>query len=104
MKPLPIEWLPEAVEDFEGLHHFLQSKSPDAASRAARVIREGARLLAESPEFGRPVGDEAKHRELFLPFGASSYVIRYRLESRRSPGPRTVAVVRIWHASEWRND
>lgn len=88
-------WLPEALRDIERLHDFLQEKSPQAARRVAQTILEGAELLDGAPEAGRPLFDGTGRRELFLPFGAGSYVLRYRLDASGS-----VVVIRVWHSRE----
>ncbi len=88
-------WLPEALEDVERLHAFLQEKSPSAASRAAQTILDGARLLETAPEAGRPLNDDTERRELFLTFGAGAYVLRYQLDAGG-----TVVVIRVWHSRE----
>lgn len=88
-------WLPEALADVERLHDFLKQKSPQTAERAARTILEGAEMLERAPEAGRPMADDTGRRELFLPFGAGSYVLRYRLDAAR-----TVVVIRVWHSRQ----
>lgn len=67
----------------------------DAAARAARVILDGGDRLQASPLLGRPMSDDTPRRELFLPFGAGSYVLRYILEK-----PDRVVIVRVWHNRE----
>lgn len=94
-----IRWLPEALADFERLHEFVSSKSPDGAARAAQTLLEGAQLLRNSPALGRLMPDESGRRELFLPFGAGAYVLRYQL-----PDPETVVIIRIWHSRENRDE
>lgn len=42
-----------------------------------------------------PLSDDTGRRELFLPFGAGSYVLRYRLDASGS-----VVVIRVWHSRE----
>ncbi|MES9880082.1 MAG: type II toxin-antitoxin system RelE/ParE family toxin [Sedimenticola sp.] len=65
-----------------------------AAERAIRVIQSGAGSLSEQPEMGRPMRDDPKRRELYLPFGASAYVLRYQIETD------TVVIVRVRHGRE----
>ena len=91
-------WLPEALEDVQRLRLFLDAKNPAAAASAGRVLQDGAKLLASFPEAGYPMNDGADRRELFLPFGASSYVLRYLIDER------TVVIVRVWHGRENRKD
>ncbi|MCX7098967.1 MAG: type II toxin-antitoxin system RelE/ParE family toxin [Methylococcales bacterium] len=42
--------------------------------------------------------DGTNRRELFLPFGASSYVLRYLIDGQ------TVVIVRVWHGLENRQE
>jgi plasmid stabilization system protein ParE len=93
-----IKWLPEAVADIERLHSFLKEKSPEAAARAAKCILKGAILLKSTPNIGRPMPDETGRRELFIPFGAGAYVLRYMQEDKN-----TLVVIRVWHSREDRN-
>lgn len=92
-----VVWLPEALEDVERLHAFLQEKSLAAAQRAAQTILNGARLLETAPEAGRPMNDETGRRELFVAFGAGAYVLRYRIGAAD-----TVIIIRVWHSREQR--
>ena len=94
-----IKWLREALLDFERLHDFIHAQSPEAAACAAQTLLEGVELLRRSPALGRPMPDESERRELFLPFGAGAYVLRYQL-----PDPATVLVIRIWHSRENRDE
>lgn len=93
-----VQWLPASLTDVERLHAFLKEKSPDAAARAAQVIFEGANRLQKWPESGRPLPDETGRRDLFLPFGAAAYVLRYKLET-----PARVVIIRVWHSREERS-
>lgn len=92
-----IKWLPEALVDVERLHAFIREKSPDAAARVAGAILQGSQLLEDSPQLGRPMPDETSRRELFLPFAAGAYVLRYRLDDRGN-----VVIIRVWHSRESR--
>ena len=94
-----VKWLPEALSDFERLHEFVHSHSPDAAARAARTLLDGAQLLRTSLALGRLLPDDSERRELFLPFGAGAYVLRYRLHQ-----PATIVIIRIWHSRENRDE
>lgn len=89
-------WLPEAVVDLERLYGFLVDKEPAAAERAVRIIEDGADRLIEFPNLGRPMGDDTNRRELFVPFGGSAYVLRYRIHQD------TVFIIRVWHSHETR--
>lgn len=80
--------------DVERLHRFLMEKDAGAAVRAVARLREVAALLARSAELGRPM-DDGVARELVVLFGASSYVLRYRIAADGG-----VCVVRVWHSRE----
>ena len=90
-----ILWLPEALEDIQRLYHFLTSKNPEAACRAMAAIREGSGLLVDSPNLGRPLGDDTRRRELVIAFASGAYVLRYMLDKNGA-----VVVVRVWHSRE----
>lgn len=89
-----IVWLPEAAKDVARLRAFILNKNPSAASRAAVRIKEGVKILADNPEFGRPIEGFAPFRDLLIPFGSGNYIIRYREDSRR------VVIVRVRHSKE----
>lgn len=89
-------WLPESQQDISRLHEFLVEKNTHAAKRMVNVLLEGSQQLLEHPEIGKPMGDQLQRRELFLPFGASSYVLRYRLDKDN------VIIIRVWHSRELR--
>lgn len=90
-----VSWLPEALIDVERLYTFLSSKSSEAAANAAGTILKGAKLLETTPHLGRPMPDETGRRELFMAFGAGSYVLRYILGDEDM-----VVIVRVWHSRE----
>jgi plasmid stabilization system protein ParE len=90
-------WLTEARQDVDRLHEFLVEVNPAAAEKAIQLIQEGARSLVRHPEIGRPMVVDSHRRELFLPFGASAYVLRYRVEED------TLVIIRVWHGREDRH-
>ena len=89
-------WLAESLDDLERLYEFLLEKDPTAAERAIRAIGAGADRLVDFPEIGRPMADETKRRELFIPFGAGAYVLRYHMHGD------AVVIIRVWHSREAR--
>jgi plasmid stabilization system protein ParE len=95
MARLSVVWLPEALNDFQRLFNFLYEKNSEAAERAAATILSGANLLETTPHLGRPMSDIVDQRELFMSFGASSYVLRYKIQD-----DHTVSVLRVWHSKE----
>jgi len=95
MARLSVIWLPEALNDFQHLFNFLYEKNSEAAERTATTILNGANLLETTPHLGRPMPEINDQRELFMSFGASSYVIRYKIQD-----DHTVSVIRVWHSKE----
>ena len=55
-------------------------------------------MLAENPHLGIEMEHSALYRQLFIPFGKSAYVLRYRIDQDSD----TLAVVRVWHGRERR--
>ena len=90
-----IKWLPEALEDVERLYAFLYEKDEEAAGKCVLTVLNGVELLKTSSRLGRPMPDETGRRELFMPFGAGAYVLRYKLEDAD-----TVVIIRTWHSRE----
>lgn len=75
-------WTPEASAGLERAYLFLAEKDEGAAIKALDAIDEGSLLLEDFPEAGRPAEDlEPEHRELLIPFGASGYLLLYRVEN-----------------------
>ena len=93
-----VVWLPEALEDMGRLRLFLEDKSPSAAARMAKSVLEGLALLRDFSERGKPLNDGTNHRELYLPFGAGAYVLRYRTDGN------LIAIIRVWHSLEHRGN
>jgi len=89
-------WLPEARDDIQRLFDFLLERDPAAAERAVRTIQLGSMSLLEYPRVGRSLDDETGRRELFVPFGAGAYVIRYVILDEQ------IVVIRVWHSREKR--
>jgi len=90
-----VRWTNEAIIDLERVHSFLLGLNPEAAARAGERILSTACMLESTPGLGRPVEDE-ECRELLVPFGASGYLIRYRVEGEE------VVIARVWHGREQR--
>jgi plasmid stabilization system protein ParE len=87
--------LPLAENDLERLENFLLERSPKAAVRAARAIREAVLSLDENAERGPMVSDRGT-RELAVRFGRNGYVVQYRVLDE------LVIVARIFHVRERR--
>ena len=92
-----VKWLPQAIADVERLQVFLLDKDSKAASQAAYLIFQAVLRLETSPRIGRPMLDATGRRELFIPFGAGAYVLRYILEDKDK-----AIVIRVWHSRESR--
>ena len=76
-------WSPEALLDIQRLYRFLAEKSPDAAKRAVKAIREEVNILATSPEVGRPAVEmDQEFREWLVDFGDSGYIALYRYDGQ----------------------
>ena len=86
---------PEALLDIQRLYRFLAAKSPEAAKRAVKAIREAVKILASSPEVGRPVAEmDQAFREWLVDFGDSGYIALYRYDGQ------TVLILAVRHQSE----
>lgn len=88
-------WSPEALLDIQRLYRFLAEKSPDAAKRAVKAIREEVNILATSPEVGRPAVEmDQEFREWLVDFGDSGYIALYRYDGQ------TAVIVAVRHQKE----
>ncbi|MDN5849164.1 MAG: type II toxin-antitoxin system RelE/ParE family toxin [Nitrococcus sp.] len=76
-----LRWTPSALADVQRLYRFLAPENPDAARRAVKAIRSGAKILAHQPHLGRPLeGMEPEFRVWLIDFGGAGYVVLYRLD------------------------
>lgn len=91
-----LHWLPEAEDDLHRLYDFIEPHSPKAAKRAVIALIAAAETLPDFPEKGAPWSPDIRFRELFVPFGARGYVLRYRLFGD------SIIIVRAWHTREER--
>jgi len=98
MAKAKVVWRERALKDIARLYDFLYEKSEEAAAKAAQIILRGSSLLQESPRIGRPIADGTERRELFIPFGAGYYVLRFFLVND------AVVIVRVWHGREDRKE
>ena len=88
-------WSPDALLDIQRLYRFLAEKSPDAAKRAVKAIREEVNILATSPEVGRPAVEmDQEFREWLVDFGDSGYIALYRYDGQ------TAVIVAVRHQKE----
>jgi toxin ParE1/3/4 len=98
MAKTEVVWRERALKDIDHLYNFLFAKNEDAAAKAAQIILRGSSLLEDSPRLGRPMADGTRRRELFIPFGASFYALRYFLANE------VVVIVHVWHGREDRKE
>lgn len=90
-------FLPEAEDDIERLYSFLIGQdSPVAAQKAMLAIDEGIQMLLETPYIGVRMEGRMEYRQLFVPFGKSAYVLRYRIHEEAD----TLVIIRVWHGRE----
>lgn len=89
---LPVNITAAAELDVERLHDWLFAKSPHAAQRLVDVLGASFAKLADLPDRGRSV--DLGVRELVVPFGSSTYLVRYEV---RQVG---VFIARVWHGLE----
>jgi plasmid stabilization system protein ParE len=88
-------WTPRALQDVARLHRFLAAKNRDAARRAVHAIRESVKVLASSPQIGRPASDmPAGFRERVIQFGDSAYVALYQFAGDK------VTILAVRHGRE----
>jgi plasmid stabilization system protein ParE len=66
-----------ALAGIERCRKHLLARDPDAAKRAASVIRDHLQVLSGAPMVGRPFPGTPELRELVIPFGRAGYVALY---------------------------
>jgi plasmid stabilization system protein ParE len=89
----PVNVTPRAYEDVRRLESWLIDKDINAATRVGPLLFEAMMSLSAFPERGVQAL-RSKGRELFVPFGANGYVIRYRVEAAR------VLIATVHHSLE----
>ena len=89
-----IEWLESAIDDLQRLRDFILPLNMEAAQRAVRLIRTAVTPIASNPRMGKPVEDLPDYHDLFIPFGASGYVLRYRIQGD------TIFIIAVKHCRE----
>lgn len=90
----PVYFTAAALHDIERLHDWLFEKNPKVALRLIAVLDQNFQRLSDFSERGRLV--DGGLRELVVPFGGASYVVRYEVD------PDGVSISRIWHSLEHR--
>ena len=76
---MQIEWLDSAIMDLQRLRDFILPHNLDAARRAVKTIKHAISPLESYSHIGKPVEDLPNYHDIFIPFGASGYVLRYRV-------------------------
>ena len=87
-------WLESAITDLVRLRKFIDKNNPNATKRVAEVIKKAVIKLIEFPLIGTPVTNLIDYRDLYIRFGLSGYILRYRIYDD------TIYVVHIRHAKE----
>ena len=88
-------WTPPALADVARLHAFLATKSPAAAARAVKAIRDSVQILAQHPQIGRPIEEvPPEFREWVIEFGQGAYVALYRYDGKQ------IVILAVRHARE----
>ena len=89
-----IVWLDSAILDLQRLRDFIQPHDKEAALRAVRIIRTAVAPIAANPRIGKPVEDLPDFHDIVIPFGASGYVLRYRIQGD------TIFIIALKHCKE----
>jgi plasmid stabilization system protein ParE len=90
-----LRWSQPALLDIARLHAFLANKSPEAARRAVKSIRQGVKALGRHPRMGRPVEElPPEFREWIIEFGSSAYMALYRHDKKE------VVILAVRHGRE----
>ena len=90
-----LKWSQSGLLDVARLYDFLAPKSPDAAKRAVRAIRQSVKALGKHPEIGRPVEElPTEFREWVIDFGHGAYVALYHYDGEQ------VVILAVRHGRE----
>lgn len=98
---MELVYLRAADQDLDRLFSFLidHEASLETAENAIDTIEQGAALLLDNPELGTKLDNDTERRELVLPFGKGSYVIRYFVDCTL----QQILILRVWHSREDRD-
>ena len=89
-----IFWSKSAVRDLQRVRDFLKNISPTAAKKVAEQINQYTQKLAIFPLAGKPVEMLEGYYDLFIPFAAGGYNLRYRVYKQ------SIYVMFIKHSKE----
>lgn len=88
-----LEWLPMALQDFDGIIEYIADDNPIAAIEQGDEIEQQVSALSANPRIGRP-GRVKGTRELII--GRTPYIAVYRIKGKQ------IQVLRILHgARQW---
>ncbi len=91
---MQVEWHDLAIVDLLRLKEFISQHNQEAARRAVRLIKAAVMQIATHPRIGKPVEGFLDYHEIVIPFGASGYVVRYRIKKD------TVLIIAVKHGKE----
>ena len=89
-----IEWLEQALDDFDAAIAYLDEQNPQAARKIAKIIHLQVQQLHQMPLIGRR-GRVENTRELVVP--GTHFIIPYRFD-----GHHLIELLAVMHdAREW---
>jgi plasmid stabilization system protein ParE len=77
-----IFWSRSSIRDLQRVRDFLKNISPTAAKKAAEQINQYTQKLAMFSLAGKPVEMLEGYYDLFIPFAAGGYNLRYRVHKQ----------------------
>ena len=89
-----IFWSRSSIRDLQRVRDFLKNISPTAAKKVAEQINQYTQKLAMFPLAGKPVEMLEGYYDLFIPFAAGGYTLRYRVHKQ------SIYVIFIKHSKE----
>jgi len=89
-----IFWSRSSIRDLQRVRDFLKNISLTAAKKAAEQINQYTEKLAMFPLAGKPVEMLEGYYDLFIPFAAGGYNLRYRVYKQ------SIYVMFIKHSKE----
>ena len=89
-----IFWSRSSIRDLQRVRDFLKNISPNSSKKAAEQINQYTQKLALFPLAGKPVEMLEGYYDLFIPFAAGGYNLRYRVHKQ------SIYVIFIKHSKE----
>ena len=90
-----LRWSQPALLDVARLQDFLAPKSPDAAKRAVKAVRQGVKALSTHSEIGRPLEElPLEFREWVIEFGHGAYIALYHYDGKQ------IVILAVRHGRE----